>query len=282
MRNKLLGLAVGGMALLFCGTANAVPTTLGLDFLGEPDVANAWFFNFTRKNNHHIASDDNGTQSTNTDFDAFVGEGGLDYISPIGGDPLIGLTVRGFTGLNIVGAGAGTVSGNISGIEERVRHDFGGTNNGIGVMSTIENGNTSVEQVNSATGQGAYDEFLLLDFSETVNLLGLDFTNGNHSLNCGASSCGLVDIYALNGAGTAFTLVTSGDLSVDDYLTFGAGFSSQQFILAAAGPAGSGGEQGWYLEGIAGNVSAVPLPASILFLLAGLTGLGMTRARRKA
>lgn len=269
--NKLLSyIAIAAISLSVGGTASAA-TTNGIAnglLTANPD---SWFFNFTKKNNHHIATGG----SANSDFTVNAGSGGLNYSDPVrqGSSSLpnptgITLNVLGFSGFSF-DAQAGTISGT----EEQIRHDFAGSSdhNGIGVMSE---GSNSLEQVNTNN-----DEFLRLSFSQAITLSGLDFSNGGHS-TCGSNkNCGTFEIFALTGG--AFVLAGSGDLSTADFVSF-SGISSDTFVIRAANDAGSTGEQGWYLSAIGGDVAAVPLPASILFMIAGLAGLGALKMRRTA
>ncbi len=269
MKTTLSIIAAGFFAVALCGSASAATTTgiaSGL-LSANPD---SWFFNFTQKNNHHIASG----ASANNDFDVLAGNGGLNYSDPVrqGTSSLpaptgVSLNVLGFSDFSF-----DAQTGTISGTEEKIRHDFSGnTHNGIGVMSE---GSNSLEQVNTNN-----DEFLRLSFSQAITLSGLDFSNGGHS-TCGSNkNCGTFEIFALTGG--VFSLAGSGNLATNDFVTF-AGIVSDTFVIRAASNAGATGEQGWYLSAVAGDVAAVPLPASILFMLAGLAGLGMVRMRRSA
>lgn len=296
MKKSLLGAAVGALALAVCGSAGAA----NLDSINtglKNGLPNAWFFNFTDRSDHHQALDgfggsllQNTSGNTSKGKDVKVTPGNsLFYENPIvngAGTSDVGVQITGFKGFSF-DSNSGVISNTLA-VNDRDRtvHDFvgGSDNNGIGFMSQPEedknnNGfpDSNLEQVNHAAG-----EYLLLEFNEVVNLLGLDFANGDHG-NCGSGrACGGVNIYTGNGG--IFTLAHTIAANMPDATNLSAiaGLVADTFVLEAIGPTTGSGEEGWYLSSIAGDVNAVPLPASILFMLAGLAGLGALRMRRAA
>lgn len=296
MKKRLFSAAVGALALAVCGSASAANLN-GINSGLKAGLPGAWFFNFTDANNHHQALDGfggsllqntSGTTATGKDVKVTPGNS-LFYENPVvngAGTSNVGLQISGFKGFDF-NAGTGAITSTFAtNSKDRTVHDFwsGRPQNGIGIMSQPEEDtnndgkpDSDLEQVNHAAR-----EYLVLEFNETVNLLGLDFANGDHR-ECGSGrACGGVNIYT--GTGGIFTLVHTISANMPDATNLSAiaGLVADTFVLEAIGPTVGDGEEGWYLSAVAGDVSAVPLPASILFMLAGLAGLGALRMRRTA
>jgi len=267
MKKILITVAAGAVALALCGTANAATTT-GINSNLLTATNGAWYFNWANKSsaNHHQPD---GIPRINNDYTTAKG-GSLVYDGAVRQDNTIvnvGVTVTGFSGFDANNLFA-------SGTEEVIRQDYAGSTNqnGIGVMTE---GTNSEEQVNVAEG-----EYLRLQFTTSISLLGLDFANGAHSACATGVACGGFEVFTLNN-GVA-TSVASGVIENDFVEFVGDGITGNDFLFRALGPTSGSGEQGWYLSALAGDVAAVPLPASILFMIAGLAGIGALRLRRTA
>lgn len=118
---------------------------------------------------------------------------------------------------------------------------------------------------------GYYDEYLLLTFSEEVDLTTAAFAYGD----------GGDDWRVLAGNFHGYSAVDSGTLAGSGYgsSVFTAGIDSDvtatQFLIGT-----TGNHSEWKLRGVSVEVAPVPLPASGLLLLAGLGGVAAVRRRR--
>lgn len=184
---------------------------------------------------------------------------------------------------------------------------------GVGFEATSQVNNTNRDDAGNALGapdqvgnsEGGFYSLGLggaavfgfgTSFDIQANLFEVTFNCGGASAfgTCNNGFLEEVEVYALNGAYTAF----DGEFDLSDLL--GLGFSYVDTIgngdaneaggasIALSGPftylalvdQNGSGVDGFDVDAV--SVSAVPLPASILFLLGGLGGLGFLRARKTA
>ncbi|MEJ6388920.1 VPLPA-CTERM sorting domain-containing protein [Gymnodinialimonas ulvae] len=119
---------------------------------------------------------------------------------------------------------------------------------------------------------GYYDEYLLLSFSEAVDLTAAAFAYGDggddwHVLAGNFYGYSAVDTGMLAGSGYGSSVYTA---AIDGAV------SATQFLIGT-----TGGRSEWKLHGVSVEVAPVPLPASGLLLLAGLGGVAAMRRRKR-
>jgi len=276
MRSILRGAVVAAGVVLLANAASAA-TVGGLNtaFVNDLGLAGNWFYNFNGDKNFSGGSYKNrhfpnGSSPTSGD----IRGSSFTFGEAVRADNSLatgtGLTITG----GVLMTDSQTNSTSILTGVNIVEDIWGGRNHhGIGVE---HDDSSSEEQVNSGVG---FNQFLSLDFNQAVNLAGFDFAGGNHyGCNSSSNTCGGWELYAFDGVAFG-ALLGSGDLSSDDFVIFDTAFVGEQFALVATFAAGAG-ESGWYLSGIAGDLSAVPVPAALPLLFTALGGMFLIRRRR--
>ena len=119
---------------------------------------------------------------------------------------------------------------------------------------------------------GYYDEYLLLSFSEAVDLTAAAFAYGDGGddwrvLAGNFHGYSAVDSGTLAGSGSGGSVFSA---AIDSDVT------ATQFLIGT-----TGGRSEWKLRGVSVDVAPVPLPASGLLLLAGLGGVAAMRRRKR-
>ncbi|RVU35938.1 hypothetical protein EOI86_11840 [Hwanghaeella grinnelliae] len=276
MRSLLRGAVVAAGVALFANAAGAA-TIGGLNsgFVNDPGVAGSWFYNFNGDKNFSGGSYQNrhfpnGSSPTSGDIRGTSFTFGeairADNSAAVG----TGLTVTG--GVLLTDQQTNSTS-LLTGVDI-VEDIWGGRHHhGIGVE---HDDSSTEEQVNSGVG---FNQFLSLSFNQTVSLAGFDFAGGDHhGCDSSGNTCGGWELYAFDGVAFG-ALLGSGDLASDDFVVFDTAFVGEQFALVATVSEGEG-ESGWYLSGIAGDISAVPVPAALPLLFGAFGGLFLIRRRR--
>lgn len=294
---KVLGVA----ATAFCvsvSASNAASVTdadsfggLNSSFVTNPALEGSWFYNFNGRISNGYTDRHLPISGENLVFesDKDIKGNRFDYGEAVRRD---GSSAAGL-GLSVVG-GVDYTDGTITTgnrIIEDVWNSSSRKHHGIGLYYDTESANE--EQVNAGS---TFNQFLVLDFNQEVSLSGFDFAGGNHYA-CGRSDnqCGGWELYSLStdvdlavalaaafgGAADRDGSFDADNSTDDDFAVFDA-LNGSLFAIRAAllePPVGQG-EMGWYLSGVAG-ATAVPVPAALPLMLAGLAALGMAARRRK-
>lgn len=285
MRKKLVSILAGTLLLGVSGAANAAAVSLaGLndDFTGHASLTDSWFYNF---NGVRYPGDDPSDLYGNRHLptNGPTPNGGYDVLSSGSNEFVYGeaLKANGDTtnGLSLTVSGGvdfGTSISTGSRIIEDIWNSSSRKHHGIGVYP--DGDSSSEEQVNADVD---FNQFLILDFNQSVNLAGFDFAGGDH-YGCDSSSnnCGGWELYDFS-TGVLGAVLASGSLVSQDFDVF-APITGKTFALRSVMGQGSG-ESGWYLSGVAGDISAVPVPLPFAMFFAALAWLGLAgRGRTSA
>ncbi|WP_425403698.1 hypothetical protein [Hwanghaeella sp.] len=281
---KLAVLAAAGAILVgFAGTAGATAVSLaGLNtgFTGHSSLTDSWFYNFNgvrspadnpgdRYGNRHLPT--NGP-TPNSGYD-------VKSSSP-NNDLVFGEALRSngnfVSGLGLTVTGAVDFGSSITSpvrIIEDIWNDSNRHHHGIGVYPHSES--TSEEQVNAGLG---FNQFLILDFNQTVSLAGFDFAGGDHhACDSSSNNCGGWELYDFS-SGVLGSVLQAGALNDKDFEVFEP-IIGQTFALRSVMGQGVG-ESGWYLSGVAGAVAPVPLPLPFVMLATALAAFGLLRRKQ--
>ncbi len=279
MRKSLVSIVTGALLLGFTGTANATAVSLdGLNtgFTGHSSLSDSWFYNFNgvrspsdntsdRYGNRHLPTNGptpNGghdVHSSGPNHELVFGEAlraNGDFATGVG------LTVRGAVDFG------SSITSPVRIIED-IWNDSSRLHHGIGVYEHDDS--TQEEQVNADVD---FNQFLILDFNQSVNLAGFDFAGGDHhACNSSSNNCGGWELYDFS-LGVLGAVLASGSLDTKDFEVF-TPVTGQTFALRSVMGQGTG-ESGWYLSGVAGDVAAVPVPLPIAMFMVALAWLGLT------
>lgn len=143
----------------------------------------------------------------------------------------------------------------------------GAPNSATGDVNAWSTGIGMLTDAGRHTIDGRFSEFLVLSFSEAVDLTSLSFSYADAGDNWSViSGMTPLDAGTMSGDGSASSVHTA---------SVNGGVLATQYLIGTNGSASD-----WKAFGLSVELAPVPLPASGLLLLAGLGGVAAVRRRR--